>query len=485
VACICETLKVDRLGTIDAASERKPKIVSSATALDAEQLASEIVRTLRGRGHQAFFAGGCVRDRLLGRRPKDYDVATGALPDEVLSCFPDARKIGERFGVVQVRAAGAEVEVATFRSEHDYRDGRRPHRVRFTHNPEEDVVRRDFTVNGLLYDPIEDRVLDYVGGRADLEARLIRAIGDPRLRFAEDKLRMIRAVRFAAALGFEIEPRTLAAIQERAREIKVVAAERIREELNRILTEGGARRGFELLDETGLLKEILPEAARMKGVPQPPEFHPEGDVWTHTLLMLEGLEKPSVTLALGVLLHDVGKPDTFRVADRIRFDGHVERGVEIAKEIMGRLRYSKREIEQAAALVKHHMRFRDLPRMRPGKLKKFLRTGGFDEHLELHRLDCLGSHRNLENYEFARKKLEEFREEEALRPPRLITGDDLKREGYEPGPAFQRILSEVEEAQLEGRLADRNEALEFVRTRFEPPAGRPRNGAGPHSEKAG
>jgi poly(A) polymerase len=369
--------------------------------------------------------------------------------------------------VILVREAEAEVAVATFRLDHDYVDGRRPTSVSFTRSPQEDVKRRDFTINGLLFDPLENRVLDFVDGRRDLDARVIRAIGEPAQRFAEDKLRMLRAVRFAARLDFSIEPETLRAIRDHAPEVEQIAPERIRGELNRILTEGAAKRGFELLDQTGMLQVILPEVARMKGVEQPPQFHPEGDVWTHTLLMLEKLENPTVSLALGALLHDVGKPPTFRVAERIRFDGHVSAGVEIAERICERLRYPHRETEQVVALVANHMRFGEVTRMRSSTLKRFLRLPSFDEHLELHRLDCLGSHRGLDNYEFVRQKESELGEEE-LRPTPLLTGNDLIAAGYEPGPRFKQILTEVESAQLEGSIVSREQALEYVEKRFGP-----------------
>ena len=436
------------------------------------ELSLRIIDTLRDAGHTAYLVGGCVRDMLLGVEPADYDVAADATPEQIAICFPDALPVGAHFGVVLVRGDESQVEVATFRTDHDYRDGRHPESVRFTRSAEEDVKRRDFTVNGLLYDPAEDRYLDYVGGRADLDAGLIRAIGNPAERFAEDKLRMLRAVRFAARLGFAIEPETLKAITAHAGEIHEISAERIRDEVSGILTEGAPRRGFEWLDETRLLDAILPEVAAMKGVEQPPEFHPEGDVWAHTLLMLEQLEAPSVTLALGTLLHDVGKPVTFRVAERIRFDGHVDEGVRMADEICTRLRYSRADTEQVMALVAHHMRFKDAPLMRAGKLKRFLRMERFDEHLELHRLDCLSSHGSLGNYEFVRDKLVEL-PEEVLRPPRLLTGDDLIAAGYTPGPAFQMILSDVEDAQLEGRLTNGAEALAYVQEKYAHPNGEP------------
>lgn len=436
--------------------------------MDARDLALAIFDQLRAAGHAAYFAGGCVRDMLLGREPKDFDVVTDAPPARVQELFPDALAVGAQFGVMLVRREGAQVEVATFRSDHAYLDGRRPSAVTFTSSAEQDVLRRDFTINGILFDPRASQVLDFVHGREDLKAGLVRAIGDPAERFAEDRLRMVRAIRFAARFGFAIEKGTADAIAAHSAAIEQVAAERVREELVRILTEGGARRGMELLDQTGLLAHLLPEVSAMKGVAQPPEFHPEGDVWTHTLLMLEMLKKPSPTLAMGVLLHDVGKPPTFRVAERIRFDGHVEVGEKMAGEICSRLRFSRRDTEQIEALVHHHLRFKDVPQMKASTLKRFLRLDCFEEHLELHRLDCLASHRNLDNYNFVVRALETL-PEEAIRPARLITGHDLIAAGYQPGPLFHRIMLAVEEAQLDARIASRHEALDFIRKEFPTP----------------
>lgn len=415
-----------------------------------------------------------MRDLLLGREPKDYDVATDARPEQVVTLFPNAQLVGAHFGVVLVHDKDAEVEVATFRSDHAYRDGRRPGGVDFETDPRQDVLRRDFTINALLMDPETGEVLDFVGGRADLDAGVIRAIGEAETRFREDRLRMLRAIRFAARLGFRIEPSTMAAIRRLRELIRVVSAERIRDELVRILTEGGARRGFELLDESGLLAVLLPEVAAMKGVPQPPEFHPEGDVWIHVLLMLEAMRSPTRTLALGVLLHDVGKPPTFRRAERIRFDEHAEVGAQMAVEILTRLRFSNDEIRQVEALVANHLRWKDVVHMRESKLKRFLRMDRFEEHLELHRLDCLASHGSLDRYEFAKRKLEEVPREE-LKPRPLVTGHDLIRAGYEPGPAFGAMLRAVEDAQLEGQIGTPAEAMAYVRSLFEPPDGRPRS----------
>ena len=434
--------------------------------------ALNIAQTLRSHGFQAWLVGGCVRDLVLGREPKDYDISTDATPGQLVEIFPKAQLVGAQFGVVLVDA----VEVATFRSDFTYRDGRHPDHVQFETDPKQDVLRRDFTINALLLDPAalssgaspSSKVVDYVGGLSDLREGIIRAIGEPEQRFKEDHLRMLRAVRFAARFGFTIEPVTMRAIQKLHSLIQRVSPERIRDELVRILTEGRARRGFELLDSTGLLEEILPEVAAMKGVQQPPEFHPEGDVWTHTLIMLEQLQSPTPALALGVLLHDVGKPGTFRVAGRIRFDGHVELGEKRAREILNRLRFSNAEIEQVIALIANHMRFQHVFQMRESTRKRFLRLPRFDEHLELHRLDCTSSHGHLDNYEFMKAKYEESPPEE-LRPERLLTGNDLIAAGYRPGPEFSKMLEAVEDAQLESRVRTKEEALDLVRSTFGEP----------------
>jgi len=417
-------------------------------------------------------------------------VATSATPDEVQAAFEWTAAVGASFGVVLVMEdiAGERVatEVATFRHDGAYSDGRRPDAVRFSTDAREDVLRRDFTVNGMLLDAlafdqgdrIEDCVLDYVGGLTDLAAGVVRAIGDPVVRFAEDKLRMLRAVRFAARLGFAIEARTMAAIRAEAAEIALVSAERVRDELTKILTEGAARRGFELLDESGLLVQVLPEISRMKGVEQPPEYHPEGDVWVHTLMLLEHLPRSaSVTLAWGMLLHDVGKPATFtapdpaRVGDRIRFNGHVEVGIAVARGILNRLRFSNEECAQILALVQHHMQFGDVMKMKQSTLKRFLRLPQFEEHLALHRADVLSSNKNLALYEFAVRHLEELGEEQ-LKPKLLVTGEDLIAAGYKPGPRFKEMLVAAEDAQLEGAIATREDGLRLIEERF----GRPGQG---------
>jgi poly(A) polymerase len=430
--------------------------------MEPEALARQVISKLRGAGHQAYLVGGCVRDLLLGVAPKDFDIATDARPDRIMDLFPRSGRVGAHFGVVLVRDVFDQVEVATFRSDHDYLDGRHPEQVRFENDAREDVLRRDFTINGLMMDPDNGRVLDYVDGQADLRRGVIRAIGDPYARFREDHLRLIRAVRFAARFGFTIEGATMDAIRRDHALILKVATERVRDEISRILTEGGARRGFELLDESGMLADLLPEVAAMKGVEQPPEYHPEGDVWTHTLMLLEQLQKPTVTLALGALLHDVGKPPTFRVAERIRFDGHVDEGVRMGEVILNRLRYSRAEIDQVVSLIDNHMKFKDVPHMKESTLKRFLRMPEFGEHLELHRMDVMASNRRLESYELAKSKLEEF-SQEALKPEPLITGADLIAAGYHPGPEFSKMLHAVEDAQLEGRIETAGEALALVR----------------------
>jgi poly(A) polymerase len=456
-------------------------------------LVTSIVQTLRQRGFQAYLVGGCVRDLLLGREPKDYDVATNATPQQVMTIFPETYAVGAQFGVVLVPMPGAlqardlasnvstetdcvdasvsthplAFEVATFRSDIGYSDGRHPDEVRFARDPREDVARRDFTINGMLLDPVSGEVLDFVGGRKDLEEGIVRAIGDPEQRFAEDKLRMLRAVCFAARFEYVIEPGTFAAIRRLAHEIHVVSRERVRDELTRMLIEGHARRAFLLLDESGLLQEVLPEISAMKGVQQPPQFHPEGDVFVHTLLLLDNLPQPCPpALAWGALLHDVGKPPTFRVApDRIRFDGHAEVGVKMAEQICQRLRFSGDDTEQVLALVDNHMRFGHATRMSESTLKKFLRMPRFDQHLALHRADSLASHGNLSTYEFVKEKLVAIPPEKR-RPSPLVSGDDLIAAGYAPGPKFREILEAVEDAQLEGRLASKDSALEYVRREF-------------------
>lgn len=434
------------------------------------ELANSVCDTLLRHGYQALLVGGCVRDLLLGREPADYDVTTDATPEQVFALFPEGVGVGAQFGVVLVPRDAIKVEVATFRADGGYSDGRHPDAVVYAKTPQEDVQRRDFTINGLLMRHASGEILDYVGGEADLRSGIICAIGGAERRFAEDKLRMLRAVRFAARLNFAIDPATLLAIKKLAPEIAQVSAERIREELTKLLTEGAAKRGIALLDETRLLHEVLPEIVALCGVEQPPQYHPEGDVWTHTMLMLEGLPAGSTaTLAWGVLLHDVGKPRTFRSAaetgDRIRFDGHVDAGVEIAGRICRRLRFSNEDTEQILSLVSNHMKFKDAEQMRKATLKRFVRLPRFDEHLALHRLDSLSSNRRLAAYEFVSRFLADTPPEE-VRPQRVLNGNDLLRMGYAPGPLFSEILRAVEDAQLEGQIDNPMDAEAFVRQNY-------------------
>jgi len=449
--------------------------------------AQAVLRRLCEEGHQAYLAGGCVRDVLLGREPKDFDVATSATPDIVLDLFPRTFAVGAHFGVILVSAEvdgqPTLTEVATFRSDGAYSDGRRPDAVRYTTSAEEDVQRRDFTINGLLLDGLakhanlRDSVIDHVGGLADLDAGMIRAIGAPERRFDEDRLRLLRAIRFAARFNFAIDPATQSAMRALAPRIESVSSERVRDELTRVLTEGRARQAFELLDETNLLKHVLPEVSRMKGVAQPPQFHPEGDVWIHTLMLLEQLEPAcSKTLAWGALLHDIGKPATYQPPsgpdDRIRFNGHVEVGVRIAAEICRRLRFSNDETTQILALVENHMRFADAMRMKSSTLKRFFRLNNFPEHLALHKMDCQASsldmRGNLDNYHFARERYEAIPAEE-VRPAPLLTGRELIAAGYKPGTAFKAMLHAVEEAQLEGAIQTTEEAIALVEAQFPHP----------------
>jgi poly(A) polymerase len=427
--------------------------------------ALSIVRRLSDAGHTAYFNGGCVRDMLRGVEPHDYDIVSTATPEQIQHMFPRTVPVGAQFGVVLVLQGDHQFEVSTFRTDEAYVDGRRPTGVRFG-TPEEDARRRDFTVNGLFFDPLAGQVIDFVGGRIDIDRKIIRCIGEPRARFAEDKLRLLRCVRFASTLNCAIEPATFAAVRKMAGEITVVSAERIRDELVKILTRPNAGHGLDLLDESGLLREVLPEVAAMKGVEQPPEFHPEGDVFAHTKLMLDALPaNPGVVLALAVLLHDVGKPPTFEQAtDRIRFNNHDRIGAEMTDQILRRLRFPNETIERVVLCVAEHMRFQFVKEMRPAKLKRILARETFPVELELHRIDCASSHRNLENYEFLKQKAAEL-PPEVIKPAPLLTGRDLLALGVTPGPLVGQILREVEEAQLEERLQSREEALAFARQR--------------------
>lgn len=412
-------------------------------------------------------AGGCVRDLLLGLTPKDFDIATDALPGQVGPLFEQVIPVGVSFGVQLVVEPEGTFEVATFREDGPYEDGRHPSRVAFS-TAEADAQRRDFTINALFLDPTSDTILDYVDGQADLRRGVLRAVGDPAARFREDRLRLLRAVRLAARLDFAIEPVTLSAIREHAAAVTETSAERIRDEVLKMLTEGAARRAFELLDETGLLAAILPEIAAMKGVEQPPEFHPEGDVWTHTLMLLENLGPASPTLAMGALLHDVGKPVTQTFEDRIRFNQHDAVGAEMARAICRRLRMSREDTDRVAWLVRQHMRFAHAPKMRPAKRKRFMRTPGFEELIALARLDCLASHRDTRTVDAIAAEFAALTPEE-MRPTPLLTGNDLMAMGFTPGPLLGQIVRRLEDAQLDGAIASADEAREFVRMHWPAP----------------
>jgi poly(A) polymerase len=429
-----------------------------------ESTARGLVDRLREAGHIAYFAGGCVRDLVRGKAPKDIDIATDARPEQVQKIFPRTYAVGAHFGVIVVLENELQFEVATFRADGIYLDGRHPAEVRFS-SPEEDARRRDFTINGMFFDPPNDAVIDFVGGRSDLEARLVRAIGDPAQRFAEDRLRLLRAIRFATVLDFTVEEATWTAIVRAADTIGEISAERIREELVRIFLSPQRARGWDLLDASGLMKQILPELEAMKGCEQPPQFHPEGDVFQHTRIMLQLLpDEVSLPLVLSVLFHDIGKPPTASVDEegRIRFNGHDKLGAEMTEALMERLRFSRAEIDATVEAVRQHMVFKDVPNMRLAKLKRFMARPTFADELELHRVDCASSHGMLDNYEFLQRKQEEFAHEPIIPPP-LVRGDDLIALGMKPGPRFGEILEAVETRQLEGTLRDREQALEWVR----------------------
>ncbi|PYJ16037.1 MAG: phosphohydrolase [Verrucomicrobia bacterium] len=432
-----------------------------------EKTAREIAAHLRESGHIAYFAGGCVRDIVRGQTPKDFDIATDAKPENVQKLFPRTYAVGAHFGVILVLENGFQFEAATFRSDEAYIDGRHPSAVHFS-SPEEDAKRRDFTINGMFYDPVAEEVIDFVGGRADIAAKLVRAIGDAAQRFAEDRLRMLRAVRFATVLGYKIDSQTWDALVANAASVNKISAERIREELARIFLSPNRMRGWDLLDSSGLMRAILPEIDAMKGCKQPEQFHPEGDVFEHTRLMLQFLpEKVSVPLVFSVLLHDVAKPRTAVVDEtgRIRFNGHDRIGAEMTEEIMRRLRFSGAEIDATVEMVRQHMVFKDVPKMRVAKLRRFMARPTFDDELELHRVDCEGSHRMLDNYEILLRKRDEFANEPIVPPP-LVRGDDLIALGLKPGPKFGKILEAIETRQLEGNLRSREEALDWLKREY-------------------
>ncbi len=436
------------------------------TDYDKQQAARAICAQLRQQGYLALLAGGCVRDMLLGITPADYDIATSATSQEVMAMFPKTFTVGAAFGVVRVVLPEGTFEVATFRKDGPYLDGRRPASVQFC-DAQEDARRRDFTINALFWDPQTDEVRDYVGGKEDLRNGILRTVGNPRQRFQEDHLRLMRAVRFAARLGYQIEADTWQAMQQFAHLIVHTSAERIREELCKILTEGNAEQGLRLLDASGLLMHVLPEISAMKSVEQPPEFHPEGDVFEHTMLLLRHLDKPSITLAMGALLHDVGKPDTQTFEDRIRFNNHHKVGAEIAEAICQRLRFSRKETAHIVWLVDQHMRVADIPLMKENRRKRMVQEIGFQELLELCRLDCLASHGDTQTIEWIRDYLDQLEPESEIIPP-LLTGKDLIQLGFAPGPVFSEILNYIEEEQLEGHIDNKASAIHAVLARWSP-----------------
>jgi poly(A) polymerase len=442
-------------------------------AHDLEANARRIVTVLQQAGYDALYAGGCVRDMLRQVAPHDFDIATSARPEQVQALFARTVSVGAQFGVICVLVGSTEFQVATFRSDGPYQDGRHPDSVHFS-SAREDALRRDFTINGLFFDPLKNELLDYVGGRADLESHVLRAIGDPAERFAEDRLRMLRAIRFATVLDFEIEPLTWQAVLEHASHIHEVSIERIREEFIKILLSPRRVRGFDLLDQSGLMRQILPEMEALKGCEQPPQFHPEGDVWTHTRLMLSLLpEQVSAPLVLSVLLHDIAKPATFSFdekSQRIRFSGHEKLGAQMAETILSRLRFSRREIDETVEAVGNHMAFKDVQQMRPARLRRFLARPTFQDELLLHRVDCASSNGDLSNHRFLETKLEEFANQPLIPPP-LITGADLISLGFKPGPAFKEMLESVQTGQLEGMLGSREEALAWIQKRYSKPTG--------------
>ena len=428
--------------------------------------ATTLAKTLTSAGHTAYFAGGCVRDKLLGLSPKDYDIATSATPAEVLKLFPGSNQVGAHFGVIIVKHEGHHIEIATFRTDGSYGDGRRPDSVTFS-TPEEDAHRRDFTINGLFENPETGEVIDYVNGLPDLQSRVLRAIGNPTDRFQEDALRLLRAVRFATTLGFPIEPITLAAIKDSAHLLEKISPERIRDELSKTITSPNRRRGLELLTDTGLIDRFLPEVLPMIGCEQPPQWHPEGDVYTHTCIMLEMLEPDApLSLCLATLLHDIAKPptQTFDAEDgRIRFNGHDAMGAEMAETILSRLKYPNAIIRDAAHMVSRHMQFMNVQQMRKAKLKRFMSEPTFPQEMELHRVDCASSNGFTDNYIFLNEKAEEFANEPLIPPP-LITGKDLIQRGLQPGPRFKEILEEIQTEQLENRLGTIEEAIKYLET---------------------
>ena len=428
--------------------------------------AIDIIGKLQEKGHIAYLAGGCVRDMLRGETPKDYDIATSALPEEITSIFTKTREVGVHFGVVIVIVNNQAFDVATFRNDGSYKDGRHPEEVTFS-TPQDDTARRDFTVNGIFFDPISEKYIDFVEGKSDIDKKVIRAIGEPNLRFQEDHLRLLGAIRFAARFDYEIEAETWNSIKSNASGISKISKERIRDELTKILLNENRVLGFDLLVESGLMEHIIPEILQLKGCEQPPQFHPEGDVFVHTRLMLSLLkDAPSIELVLSVLLHHIGKPATYSFdeeADRIRFNGHDKLGAEMSEQILRDLKFSNSIIEDVVQMVANHMTFKDVQKMRQSKLKRFMSRSTFNDEIELHRVDCLGSWGGLDNYDFLNKKVVEFANEPIIPQP-LLTGKDLIELGWSPGPDLGQTLNSVQDMQLEGKLNSKDEALDWVKS---------------------
>jgi putative nucleotidyltransferase with HDIG domain len=433
-----------------------------------EALAIRIVTELRDQGWIAYWAGGCVRDKLLGLVPKDYDIATNATPSDILRLYPKAQSVGAHFGVILVVLNHHHFEIATFREDGAYTDGRHPESVVFT-TPENDALRRDFTINALFLDPLSGEIIDFVEGRKDLEARVVRSVGAPARRFAEDHLRLIRAIRFATVLDFSIEPETAATIQQLSGQLATVSMERIRDEFSKILQSPGRLRGINLLMESGLLAVFLPEFLTLKGCEQPPQFHPEGDVLTHVQIMLDHLAPDApLEIVLAVLLHDIAKPPTQTIDEtgRIRFNGHAEQGAEMAEEILRRLKYPNAIINAVVEMVRCHMMFKDVQFMRVARLKRFMARPTFPWEVELHRVDCLSSNGLTDNLDFVREKATQFANEPLIPPP-LISGADLLAMGLAAGPLFKEILTEAQTLQLENVLTTREEALIWLEKKRE------------------
>ncbi len=442
--------------------------MTNTAGISSSELAASIVLRLQQSGFSAFWVGGCVRDFLLGREPQDYDIATDARPEQIEKLFKRTLAVGRKFGVMIVVEGKHQFQVATFRAEADYQDGRRPETVRFA-DAKADARRRDFTVNGLFYDPIAEKLHDWVGGKKDLQAKIIRTIGAPEERFAEDHLRLLRAIRFAAQLGFEIEPQTFAAVKKLAPKIELISAERIRDELIKLFSPPHAARGLALLRDSRLLPGVLPELIATMLCQQSPDYHPEGNVFEHIRLMLEKLPPcASSSLPWAVILHDIAKPATAErdsTTGAIHFYGHEKVGAAMAQRILQRLRFPKKQIEEIVACVRQHMQFKDVKQMRKATLRRLLLRETFPLELELHRLDCLGSHGNLDHYNFLLKQAEELKRKPTIRPP-LLTGRDLIKLGMKPGPAMGSLLEEIREKQLQDELKTPRQAKAWVKKRL-------------------